>query len=90
MRYNKQLSGNYIVAIRVGLGGEEITEAEYNKIMNIIQNRPQAEGKGYRLTTDLAWEEYDLPPEEIADPEATPEAQLAALDTAYTEGVNSL
>ena len=30
--------------------------------MAIIQNRPTAEGKGYRLKTDLTWEEYDLPP----------------------------
>ena len=62
MRYNKQTSNNYILAIGTGYGGTEITEAEYNEIMAIIQNRPTAEGKGYRLKTDLTWEEYDLPP----------------------------
>ena len=62
MRYNKQTSNNYILAIGTGYGGTEITEAEYNEIMAIIQNRPTAEGKGYRLKADLAWEEYDLPP----------------------------
>lgn len=63
MKYYKQTSSNHITAIGTGYGGEEITEAEYNKIMSIIQNRPTAESKGYRLKTDLTWEEYDLPPE---------------------------
>ena len=58
----KQITDNYITAIGTGYGGEEISEAEYNKIMSIIQNRPTAEGKGYRLKADLTWEEYDLPP----------------------------
>ncbi len=77
MRYNKQTSNNYILAIGTGYGGTEITEAEYNEIMAIIQNRPTAEGKGYRLKADLTWEEYDLPPvpepsddDEITDTEA--------------------
>ena len=77
MQYNKQTSNNYILAIGTGYGGTEITEDEYNKIMTIIQNRPTAEGKGYRLKADLTWEEYDLPPvpepsddDEITDTEA--------------------
>lgn len=48
--------------------GEEITEAEYNKIFQIIQNRPIApEGKGYKLTEDLQWELYELPTEETTE-----------------------
>lgn len=77
MRYNKQTSNNYIIAIGTGAGGTEITKAEYDEIMAIIQNRPAAEGKGYRLKTDLTWEEYDLPPvpepsddDELSDAEA--------------------
>ena len=63
MRYFVQYGKkNHIIAIGTGYGGTEITEDEYNKIMTIIQNRPTAEGKGYRLKTDLTWEEYDLPP----------------------------
>lgn len=62
MKHYKQITDNYITAIGTGYGGEEITEAEYNNIMSIIQNRPTADGKGYRLKTDLTWEEYDLPP----------------------------
>lgn len=68
VRYNKQLQDNYITAIGTGPGNTEITESEYNQILSIIQNRPQAEGKGYKLQADLTWEEYDLPPEpELSD-----------------------
>lgn len=62
MRYYKQITDNYILAIGTGYGGEKITETEYNSIMSIIQSHPQADGKGYRLKADLTWEEYDLPP----------------------------
>lgn len=62
MKYYKQLSENHIISISTGTGDTEITEAEYNEIMTIIQNRPVTEGKGYRLKTDLTWEAYDLPP----------------------------
>ena len=73
MRYFKSLSDGYIYAIGTGSGGIEITEAEYNEIMAIIQNRPIAEGKGYRLKADLTWEEYDLPPE----PEPSDEDEIS-------------
>ena len=62
MRYYKQLSDNYILAIGTGDGGEEITEQDYNEIMSVIQSCPNEKGKGYRLKTDMTWEEYDLPP----------------------------
>ena len=75
--YFQRLQNNYIIAIGTGAGGTEITKAEYDEIMAIIQNRPATEGKGYRLKTDLTWEAYDLPPEpepsdedEISDAEA--------------------
>ena len=73
MRYNKQTSFCYILAIGTGAGGTEITEAEYNDIMAIIQSCPAAGGKGYRLKTDLTWEAYDLPPE----PEPSDEDELS-------------
>ena len=62
MRYYKQISGDYIISIGTGYGGTEITEAKYNELMAIIQNAPKSDGKGYKLRTDLTWEEYDLPP----------------------------
>lgn len=67
MRYYKQISDNYIIAIGTGYGSEEITEAEYNELMAIIQNAPHTDGKGYKLRTDLTWEEYDLPPVVVSD-----------------------
>ena len=77
MRYYKQLSDNYIIAIGTGPGGTEITETEYNSILSVIQSRPTSETQGYRLRADLTWEAYDLPPEpepsdedEISDEEA--------------------
>ena len=76
MRFYKQTSNNYIIAVGTGAGGTEITEAEYNAILAIIQNRPNADGKGYRLKTDLTWEEYDLPPE----PEPSDEDELSDVE----------
>lgn len=84
-RYYKMTNNTYITAIGTGPGGTEITEAEYNEILAIIRNRPQAEGKGYRLKTDLTWEEYDLPPEEIVEEEPTAEEKYEALVTALSE-----
>ena len=73
MRYYKQTFDNYILVIGTGAGGTEITETEYNDIMAIIQSCPNVEGKGYRLKTDLTWEEYDLPPE----PEPSDEDEIS-------------
>ena len=63
-RYYKQTDSMYILAIGVGVcvGGIEISADEYSEILSVIQNRPTAEGKGYKLKADLTWEEYDLPP----------------------------
>ena len=76
-RYYKQTDSMYILAVGVGAGGIEISADEYSEILSVIQNRPTAEGKGYRLKADLTWEEYDLPPvpepsddEEISNDEA--------------------
>ena len=63
MRYYKQISNDYILAIGTGPGGTEITETEYNSILSAIQSRPTSETQGYRLRADLTWEAYDLPPE---------------------------
>ena len=62
MRYYKQISNDYILAVGTGPGATEITETEYNSILSAIQSRPTSETQGYRLRTDLTWEEYDLPP----------------------------
>ncbi len=61
MSYAKIIENGYIVGFGTGIVGNEITEAEYNEILSAFQNRPHAEGKGYRMKEDLTWEEYDLP-----------------------------
>lgn len=65
MIYYKQLTSDvaYIIAVGTGYGGTEITKTEYDNILSAIRSRPSESGKGYRLKTDLTWEEYDLPPE---------------------------
>lgn len=61
--YGKYINDNYIVGVGTGAGtGSEITEDEYNTILDKINNRPTApEGFTYRLTTALEWE-LCLPP----------------------------
>lgn len=68
MRYYKLINGDYIIAIGTGAGGTEITAAEYEGIMTVIHNKPQAtETTDYRLKTDLTWEEYEVEPPEPAE-----------------------
>ena len=74
MRYYKNISDNYILAIGTGCGNDEISEQEYNEIMSVIRSCPNEEGKGYRLKTDLTWEKYDLPP----GPEPSDEDEISA------------
>ena len=53
--------------------GTEITETEYNHILEIIRNKPTApDGYGYKLTESLEWELYEAPTEEL-DEEITDE-----------------
>lgn len=61
--FAKIIVGEYIVALSTG-GGVEITESEYNTIMQKIQNKPgDPDGYQYRLRADtLEWELVELPP----------------------------
>ena len=68
MRYYKNVDNGYILAIGTGNGGTEITEAEYNKILSVIQTRPQStETTDYKLRVNLTWESYDIEPEPEED-----------------------
>lgn len=61
--YKKYEQDGHILCLGIG---EEITEDEYNKILDKINNRPTVpEGFTYRLTTALEWELCELPPSEI-------------------------
>ncbi len=62
MNYYKVISNGYILAIGTGNVGEKIAESEYNEILSVIHSAPHKDGYGYRLKTDLTWEEYELPP----------------------------
>ena len=64
MKYYKLIENDYIKGIGTGNGGIEITETEYNEIMEIIQNKPQSDVYGYKLKVDKTWEKYELPPKE--------------------------
>ena len=73
MRYYKNIENRYLTAIGTGNGGNEITEEEYNSLLEHIRSCPEApDGYGYRLKEDLTWELYELPPivdEEISGDE---------------------
>jgi len=69
MKYYETIDNSYIISIGTGSGGTEITEQEYSKILSVIRNKPTPrDGFGYRLKTDLTWEEYAMPPIEPEPP----------------------
>lgn len=78
---------DYIVAIGTGkTGGIEISESEYNNIMNVIQSQPTEEGKDYKLRTDLTWESFDAPElEEDPSDEVSYAEIISALEEVLAE-----
>lgn len=73
MKYYKQIDGGYITAIGMVKRGGNITKAEYDRLLDIIHNRPEdPAGYEYKLKDDtLEWELVELPPEPTPDPEET-------------------
>ena len=72
MTFFKIVEDGYITAIGKGSSGTEITEAEYNEILTVLRTKPERTATtDYRLTVNLEWEEYEIPPE--PDPEPTDE-----------------
>ena len=60
--FYKYINDNFIIGVGTGSGGEEITEQEYNNILEKINNRPEApDGYSYRLTTAMEWELCEVP-----------------------------
>lgn len=58
----KYINDNFIIGVGTGFCGEEISEQEYNSILDKINNRPEApEGYSYRLTTAMEWELAEVP-----------------------------
>lgn len=78
MAYYKTIEDGYIVAIGNGGMGEEITDTEYNNILSVIHNKPKETTEiGYRLKSDLTWEQYEKEPE--PEPDLTNDEILAIL-----------
>lgn len=60
--FYKYISDKYIIGVGTGAGSEEISEQEYNNILDKINKRPEApEGYSYRLTTAMEWELCEVP-----------------------------
>lgn len=71
MEFYKIVDNGYISQIGTDMGGELITESEYNEIMTVIQNAPQeTDTIGYMLKADLTWEAYEKEPVEVDEPTA--------------------
>ena len=80
MRHYKISNNGYIISIGTGNGGTEITEEEYNSIMNAINNAPEpTEGIGYSLKEDLTWESYEVEPIDPEEEELTEDEVLSIL-----------
>lgn len=80
MRYYKQIVDGYILAIGTGDGNTEITETEYNEIMDIVQNGPEStDTVDYRLKEDLTWEAFEVEPVDPAEEELGAEEALEIL-----------
>ena len=78
-KYFKNIEGDYITAICTGCGDVEITQEEYDNIMDIIRNQrpePQA-GLDYKLKTDLTWESYEV--------EVIPEDEMEISDDEFMD-----
>ena len=60
--FYKYINDKFIIGVGTGAGGEEITEQEYNSILDKINNCPEApDGYSYRLTTAMEWELAEIP-----------------------------
>ena len=80
MRYYKQTDNGYITSIGTGGGGTDISKAEYNNIISVIQSKPQRSGNmDYRLKEDLTWESYERIDPDPADAEISAEEALNIL-----------
>ena len=74
MRYYKHISGDYLDYVGIGVGGIEISEIEYEEILDAIPTDIPPDGYRYKINTDLTLELYKIPEaaeyDEIRDSEA--------------------
>ena len=64
--FYKTIADGYVIGTSTPTGNTEITESEYNAILQKIQNKPtDPDGYAYKLRADnLEWELVKLPPVE--------------------------
>ena len=76
--YVIQYNDIYVESVGTGNVGTELTESEYNAIMQKIQNKPAApDGYTYKLRADnLEWELVELPEPETQGEELTADEAL--------------
>lgn len=61
MKYFKNIENGYIVSVSTVHGQIEITKEEYDEILSIVKNIPQApEGFEYRIKDDLTLEKCKI------------------------------
>jgi hypothetical protein len=81
MRHYKIIENGYLTAIGKGYDGIEITEAEYNELLELIRNRPTADaGYDYLLKEDLTWELVEVPVVEPTDEEISGDELLTMIE----------
>ena len=76
------INNGYIISIMRGADVGNISDAEYQAIMDKVNRKPTPpDGYDYRLTVDLEWEMFELPKEtdEPETDEATGTDYIAAL-----------
>lgn len=79
--YQKIVENGYLVSVVKGVSNGNITENEYNAILETISNKPIAEeGYDYRLKDDLTWELYEVPIISPEEDDATEEDYIEALN----------
>lgn len=79
MRYYRVDNNGYLTMIGTGTGGTEITEEEYNNIIEVLKNKPTpTDTTDYMLKSDLTWESYEVEPV-IIDEDLTAEEIAEAL-----------
>lgn len=78
-KYFKNIEEKYIASVSTGCGDEEITQQEYENIMDIIRNqRPESQvGIDYKLRTDLSWE--------LVEVEVIQEDEMEITDSEFME-----
>lgn len=82
MKYYKNIDEDYLQSVSIGTGQIEVTQEEFENLLSIIRAKPMDIGrKIWRLSVNLTWELYELPPEPEPEPSDSDELTDAeALD----------